>query len=134
MIGMLGLTVAQFETFNVDHPAPACRFAEHKKLLQDSSWWKQVADLQAEQRKLLEELAAIPTRRYKFLVDEKNRGPRKLMEAFISDLLPAIRTLVNQVTRRAVPSVERFSRTRSDIQRCLRAGVVPFRTVDGHAR
>jgi hypothetical protein len=125
MIGMLGLSRAQYEIFDPDHPAPACRFAEHVKLLQTDSWWTEIADVQAEQKSFLEELAAIPTRRYKFFFDDRKRG-RKLVNAFVDVVVPAIQKLARQVTSRAVPSVKRFGVIRGDIERYLRAGVVPL--------
>jgi|SRR5580658_7101064 hypothetical protein len=126
MIGMLGVSRTQCVTFNTDHPAPACRFAEHVKLLRDDEWWKEIEDLQAEQRQFLQELANIPIGRYEFFMDDSRRGPRRLLNAFVTDLAPAIKDLVCQLTTRAVPSVERFRRVRHDIQKAFRAGVVPL--------
>jgi hypothetical protein len=126
MIGMLGVSPTQRVTFTPDHPAPACRFAEQVKLLREDSWWKEIEDLQAEQRQFLQESASIPPRRYTFLLDENHRGPRKLLDAFVTDLVPAIKDLVCQLTRRAVPSVERFRRVQDGIQQSFRAGVMPL--------
>src|ERR1700691_6303692 len=126
MIGMLGVSPTQLLRFDPDHPAPACRFAQHVKLLQDDSWWSEIQGLQAEQRQFLQESASIPTRRYQFFVDENHRGPRRLLDAFVTDLTPAIRELVCQLTSRAASSVERFRRTRSDIHGSFRAGDVPL--------
>ena len=116
MIGMLGVSPAQCQIFSPDHPAPACRFAEHVKLLRADLWWQEIADVRAEQKKLMEDLASMPTRLYKFYIDERNHGPRPLMEAFIDGVVPAIRNLACDVTNRATPSVQRFRRIRGDIQ------------------
>jgi hypothetical protein len=126
MMGMLGLSQAECEKFDPDHPALAYRFSEHKNQLQDDFWWTRIAGLRAEQKRRLEELAAMPRRHYKFFVDGKNRGPEKLMNAFIDDVVPAIRKLARHVTRRAVPVVRRFDRAQAHIQSCLRAGIVPL--------
>jgi hypothetical protein len=97
MIGMLGISPDQYVKFDTDHPAPACRFAEHVKLLRDDSWWDEITNVHAEQKRLLEDLAAIPTSRYKFFVDGRT-GRKKLLKAFVDDVIPAIQKLVRQVT------------------------------------
>jgi hypothetical protein len=47
------------------------------------------------------------------------------VDAFLYDVVPAIRKLVSQVTVRAVARVKKFKQTRGHVEECLRAGVVP---------
>jgi hypothetical protein len=125
IMGMLGfLSKRQCETFNATHPAPAFRFAEHVRLLRDDAWWSAIADVKAEQKRLLESFSRRSN--YQFLMDRRNPGRRMLMEEFISSVVPAIRDLVRPMTASASPSVDRFRDARASIEGCLRVGVVPL--------
>jgi hypothetical protein len=122
ILSMLGsLSQEATITFDEEHPAPACRFAEHVKLLREDSWWDAIAYIEPEQKKLLEKLAKIPSTDYKVYSD----GPRRLMGAFVHSIVPAIEKLVRQVTPKAAPAARRFRDSRKTVEDCLRVGVVP---------
>ncbi len=129
MLGMLGfLSTGDCVRFNPTHPASACRFAEHVNLLRsggNDSWMEAIADIQPEQKKLVERMAAIPPSRYKFYIDDKRLGPRSLVDAFLNEIVPAIRKLVSKITASATPAVTRFKRIRNTVEESLSVGVVP---------
>jgi hypothetical protein len=50
----------------IGSPAPACRFAEHVNLLRDDLWWDELANVNSDQKRLLEKLAKKPRSKYKF--------------------------------------------------------------------
>jgi hypothetical protein len=131
MLGMLGFLSETATRFNPSHPAPACRFAEHIHILRHDLWWEAIANVDAEQKKQLETLASLPRRRYTFYIDERTRGPQKLVDGFLDHVVPAIRKLVLQVTPDNRAAVRRFKKVRSSIEDCLRAGVVPHSTDPG---
>jgi hypothetical protein len=125
MLGMLGFLSETATRFNPSHPAPACRFSEHVHMLRHDLWWDAIADLRADQKKQLETLAKLPRSSYTFFIDEKTRGPQKLVDGFLDDVVPAIRKLVLQVTPKNPAAVNRFKKARPIVEDCLRAGVVP---------
>lgn len=126
ILGMLGFLSAEVRVkFDQDHPASACRFAEHVDLLRKDLWWKAIADIDPEQKKLLDELADTPRSAYTFYLDEETPGPTELLNAFLDLVVPAIRTLVRQITTKPTREVKRFEDCRLTIEECLRAGVVP---------
>jgi len=132
ILGMLGF-LSQNATlkFNPTHPAAACRFAEHVNLLRDDLWWNAIANVDADQKKLLERLAKLPRSSYKFYLDEKTLGPQRLVQVFLDVVVPAIRKLVRQVTPENATAVKRFENARSSIEDCLRVGVVPHTPTAG---
>jgi hypothetical protein len=107
-------------TFDQEHPAPACRFAEHVKLLRDDGWWDAISHIAPEQKKLVEKLAASHTANYK--VDD---GPACLLAPFLDTIIPTIRELVRQVTPKGTAMALRYGDERRIIEECLGAGVVP---------
>jgi hypothetical protein len=132
MLGMLGfLSESATLKFNPTHPATACRFAEHVQMLRHDTWWDAISNVEADQKKLLEKLAALPRSRYKFYIDEKTQGPQRLVDGFLDVVVPAIRRLVVQVTPDNVTAVKRFKKVRSSIEDCLNVGVVPHTTGAG---
>src|SRR5215472_6261323 len=40
ILGMLGFSMEKIVTFDLTHPAPAFRFAEHVRMLREDSWWQ----------------------------------------------------------------------------------------------
>jgi hypothetical protein len=119
MLGMLGfLSRAASVRFNPTHPASAFRFAEHINLLGaggSASWLEAIADVQPEQKELLHRLSRISRSSYTFYLDDKTRGPRSLVDAFLDAVVPAIRKLVSDVTEETTPAVKRFHRFRAGI-------------------
>jgi len=107
-------------TFDQEHPAPACRFGEHVKLLREDGWWEKISHISPEQKMLVERLADIPSTDYK--VDE---GPEYLLAPFLDKVIPAVRALVRQVAPEAAPLAEKFAEERRTIEECLGVGVVP---------
>jgi hypothetical protein len=129
ILGMLGfLSQKATEKFNPSHPASAFRFAEHVEMLRRDTWWDAIADINPEQKKLLQQLAQTPRSSYKFYVDDTILGPTSLVDAFLDSVVPVIRKLVHQVTNKSKPSVKRFKETRPEIEECLKVGVVPHTT------
>ncbi len=129
MLGMLGfLSEKATVIFNPTHPATACRFAEHVRMLQNDSWWNAIANIDAGQKKLLERLSNLPQSGYKFYWDESTPGPQSLVQVFLDVVVPAIRKLVRQVTPENVTAVRRFEKARGSIEDCLGVGVVPHPT------
>jgi len=125
ILGMLGsLSSEAMVTFDQEHPAPACRFAEQVRLLRQDSWWDAIAHIEPEQKKLLERLAKTPRAKYKVYAGDE-RGPEALMRPFLDSIIPAIRNLVRQVTPDAKSVAKRFRETRRVIEDCLEVGVVP---------
>jgi hypothetical protein len=126
ILGMLDFLSSEARVkFDEEHPASAFRFAQHVSMLREDSWWGAIADIEPEQKKLLESLANIPRSDYTFYVDEDTPGPKSLMHAFLDKIVPAIRTLVCHITTNPTQAVKRFSESRPSIEDCLRAGVVP---------
>jgi hypothetical protein len=126
ILGMLGFLSAKASVkFNPTHPASACRFAEHIKLLEEDLWLKAVEQFEPEQKKLLERLAKIPRSRYRFYVDDQTPGPQSLVDTFLDSVVPAIRKLVRQITVTPTRAVKRFELDRRNIENCLKVGVVP---------
>jgi hypothetical protein len=127
ILSMLGFLSQQAAVqFNTTHPASACRFAEHVSMLTADSWLEAIRNISAQQKILLERLAAIPRARYRFYLDDTTRGPQSLVDVFLDSVIPAIRKLVREITPAASPSVRRFNQNRSAIEHCLNAGVVPI--------
>jgi hypothetical protein len=129
ILGMLGfLSEKETVKFHPSHPSSACRFAEHVNMLRDDSWWDAIADVKANQKRILEDLAKLPRSKYRLYVDDKTTGPQGLITAFLDVVVPAIRKLVKSLTPDSHLAVKRFSSSRSNIQECLHAGVVPLTT------
>lgn len=107
--------------FSLEHPAPACRFAEHVELLGSNDWWNVISDIQPEQKRLIEKLAQ---------VDKINYGvyegvPNSLIPPFVDLIVPAIRKLVAQLAPGGEIPAQTFKKERKDIESCLSVGVVP---------
>jgi hypothetical protein len=128
MLGMLGVLAEANVRFERTHPAPACRFAEHVEMLRADSWWDAIANVNATQKKLIEKLANVPRTRYTFYVDDLKVGPRgrRLVDAFLDVVVPAIRRVVRNITPDPARSVKQFVGSRKQIDDCFRAGVVPI--------
>jgi hypothetical protein len=110
-------------TFSQEHPAPACRFAEHVEMLSKDGWWDAISYIEPEQKKLIERLAKTPSTEYKVYADDE--GPKGLMQPFLDLIIPAVRELVRQVTPEAASAAKKFRDTRKTIEDCLKVGVVP---------
>lgn len=124
ILGMLDLLGEKARVkFDQEHPAPACRFSEHVRLLEEDSWWRATGDLKPEQKKLLETLAKIPRAKYTFNAETPKRNG--LINGFLDSIVPAVRRLVRQITTEPTHMATQFSETRSRIENCLWAGVVP---------
>ena len=111
-------------SFSEEHPAPACRFAEHVRFLrEDSSWWEAIAHIEPEQKKLLETLAGVSRAKYKVYADAL--VPKVLIATFLDSIVPTIRELVARLVPEAASAAKKFVDTRKVIDDCLRVGVVP---------
>ncbi len=55
------------------------------------------------------------------------------MNAFLDSIVPAIRTLVREITKEPTQAVRRFVKSRPRIEDCLRAGVVPHAKGSGNS-
>jgi hypothetical protein len=67
LFGLLGLIDSTTQIrFGSSHPAPACRFSEHLRQLQDDGWWDLVKDIPAEQPQLVSAMAKRPSTDYQF--------------------------------------------------------------------
>ena len=129
MLGMLGfLSKSSTIRFNPTHPAPAFRLAEHVRMLRDDHWWDAIANVTANQKQLLEELASLPSASYRFYIDERKQGLQSLVTIFLNVVTPAIRKLVCDITKNAACSATQFTRDRDTIEKCLLAGVVPHKS------
>lgn len=125
ILGMLGFLSPETRVkFDEEHPASACRFAQHVSLLREDSWWEAIADIEPEQKTLLNKLANIPRSEYTFYVDE-DFGPKGLMNAFLDSVVPAIRKVIRKITPAPTEAVKQFKQSRPSIENCLWAGVVP---------
>jgi hypothetical protein len=109
--------------FGQEHPAPACRFAEHVDQLCKDSWWEAISHIQAEQKTFIESLAKIPKTNYKVYDDDL--VPKVLIGTFVDSIIPAIRELVQQLAPEAKKAAKIFGETREMIDKCLSVGVVP---------
>jgi hypothetical protein len=124
MLAVLGLLAEKSRIkFDREHPAPAYRIAEHVRLLEKDSWWDAIADLEPEQKSILKALTKIPRSKYTF--DEEAPGKRGLVNVFLDSVVPEIRALIDTITPDPANAVNDFQKTRSGIEDCLRAGVVP---------
>ncbi len=129
MLGMLGFLSRKVSVkFNPTHPAAAFRFAEHVNMLRADSWWEAIANIDPDQKKLIERLAKIPRASYRFYIDDRTPGPPSLVTTFLDFVVPAIRKLIRQITPNAERAVKQFNETRNHIEECLRVGVVPHTT------
>ena len=132
ILGMLGFLSKQASVqFNPTHPASAYRFAEHVGMLSDDGWWTAIADVRPRQKRLLEDFAGTARTRYRFYLDDRRPGDPVLVDAFLDSVVPAIRKLVRRLTPDPSPAVKRFIKTRSSVEECLWAGVVPVTTTLG---
>jgi len=110
-------------TFSQEHPAPACRFAEHLRFLRDAStWWTAIAHIEPQQKKLLAEFATIPRERYRVDGDD---APKALIDPFLDSIIPRIRELVREIAPDPKLAAARFDKTLVTIEDCLSVGVVP---------
>ncbi|MFL6439451.1 MAG: hypothetical protein ACJ71Q_17885 [Terriglobales bacterium] len=127
-LGMLGLlSDANIRLFKFSHPAPACRFAEHLHMLKNDLWWQELRDMKASQKNLIEDFATVNRREYGFYAHETRVGSRgkRLIDGFLDSIVPAIRTLVQNITQDPAGPVKRFADTRQEIEDCFFAGIVP---------
>jgi hypothetical protein len=109
-------------TFSQEHPAPACRFAEHLRFLRDAStWWRAIAHIQPRQKKLIEEFASIPRSQYGVY----DGVPKALMGPFLDSIVPRVGELVRAIAPNPKLAAKRFEKTRREIEDCLSVGVVP---------
>lgn len=113
-------------TFDQEHPAPACRFAEHVELLSKDEWWDALSHISPDQKRLIERLAAVPRTDYRVTDDEY--WPERILSPFLDTVIPAIRELVRLVAPEAIPAAKRFRDERIIIEECLEVGVVPHST------
>jgi hypothetical protein len=126
MLGMLDFLSTEGRVkFDEEHPASACRFAEHINLLREDNWWEAIAHANPEQKGLIEELAAIPRSAYTFYGEGEKPRRKGLVNAFLSLVVPAIRKLIRQVTPEPAPAIARYRTMRETIEACFRVGVVP---------
>ena len=128
MFSLIGLLLEENKRkFLPSHPAPACRFGEQLKLLRDDKWWEVVGGLDAEQRRLIEELGAIPDSEFAFYLDRKTKArDQRAVQAFRS-LLPTVRELANELTSEPTEVRQYFVSQRAEIEKCFSHGVVPSR-------
>jgi hypothetical protein len=126
MLGYLLKSGDMCQRFDPSHPAPAFRFSEQVRLLQAESWMDAISGVDAEQKRIIEQLAATPKSDYTFFYDEQNPGPKSLVDAFVNGVVPAIRELAHGVTKRGASSAKKFINTKAHVQDCLRVGVVPL--------
>jgi hypothetical protein len=130
MLGMLGFSKKETIRFSSSHPSSACRFAEHLNMLRTDSWWEAIADIKADQKAILENLAGIPRTSYALYLDDNDLGLHSLVTEFLDIVVPAIRNLVRNITPSPRPAVNRFKKARSNIENCLWCGVVPYATTN----
>ena len=126
MFSLVGLLDKDNKTkFLPFHPAPACRFQEHLKLLKEDGWWEVIGTLQSDQWIQIEKLAAIPTKDYLIYLDRKRKAEdQRALEAFRS-LMPEVEKLAKELTVAPTENRGCFAAERADIERCLRNGIVP---------
>jgi hypothetical protein len=129
MLGMLDLLSPDVRVrFDEEHPASACRVAEHVKLLRKDKWWDAIAHANPEQKRLIEELAKIPRTAYTFYGEVEKPRRRGLVNAFLDEVVPAVGRLVRVVAPDPKPAVERYRAMREIIEACFKVGVVPHTT------
>ncbi len=113
-------------TFNNSHPSYALRLKQQLELLEESSWWDIIKDLDAGHRQLLEEVAAKSTSTSPTLnvVGPPVASDPKCVDAFKS-VLHEIRTLAIEMTVKTAAAPADFKEFRATIESALMTGVVP---------
>jgi hypothetical protein len=120
-LSLIGLMGEETEAkFDADHPAPALRFREQLRRMEEDGWWKIVGGLSSEHVSLVKKLAA--KTQYSFEFQEKS-VPR-FVEAF-QTIIPFIHELVIEITPHCGAAAEDFGRQRANVENCLLHGVVP---------
>jgi hypothetical protein len=109
--------------FDLDHPAPAFRMKEHKTLLVENGWWNEISGLDAEHAVLIERLSRVGTNKYRLEVGDQPK--RRLVAAFVDEVMPSVRSAVRTITKDVTASVGDFVSTRVAIEECLVNGIVP---------
>jgi hypothetical protein len=123
---LLAINKSDWVTFSYSHPAPCCRFYEHKRLLVEEGWWPYVGDLKSEYVSTIKNLSAVPSSRY--VAGFNGKQPKSLISAFLA-LRPAIRRLVRTVTEHAKASPKDFAFYRRAVEDSFLHGVVPSTVV-----
>lgn len=120
LIGLMGdETEAKFDA---EHPAPALRFREQLRRMEEDGWWKIAESPLSEHVRLVTRLAAKTETEYSFELQEKSIP--KFIEAF-QTIIRFIHELVIEITPHCGAAAEDFGRRRADIENCLLHGVVP---------
>jgi len=104
------------------HPAYACRFREHLRLLKRLGWWSEIYRTKAEQMGLIAHLAALPESRYKLAPETDLR--QEFITAFLTIRLH-IRRVVDKVCLGVPSGISGFRQYRLHIKEYLSHGVVP---------
>jgi hypothetical protein len=125
LVDFLSLTSLMVEgtehVFDPEHPAPALRFREQLRRLQEDGWWKTVEHMSSDHISLLTRLAN--KNGYQFLFSEKEM-PVEFLDAF-ETIIPFIHKFVVAITPHCGTGAEDFSRRGAEIENCLLHGVVP---------
>lgn len=122
LIGLFEPTLDK--SFSESHPSNACRFREHVKQLEADKWWPVVKSKKCEHVELIEELASLDVRKYKFLLDDNTEAPREFIGAFLR-LLPKVRKEIATTFANTKPPVDVYKKYNNKIQECLLQGIVP---------
>lgn len=109
------------QIFDPEHPAPALRFREQLRRLQEDGWWKTVEHMSSDHISLLTRLAN--KNGYQFLFSEE-KMPVEFLDAF-ETIIPFIHKFVVAITPHCGTGAEDFSRRGAEIENCLLHGVVP---------
>jgi len=129
LFDLMGLLSEEEEAvdFSDSHPADACRFKEHVRILKSFGWWPSLVSLRTEQAKLVAKLAGIDEGEYSFSSQEEEFGSR-LIKAFLR-VRSRIRTLVKGIVGRDRSERKEFVTYNSTIRQYLNHGVVPSTVV-----
>jgi hypothetical protein len=131
MFSLIGLLAGDYKIkFRPSHPAPACRFQQHLKLLREDGWWDVIDTLQSDHKTQIDQLSAIPESDYRIYLDKTEAPDQRALQAF-GKMLPAVHELAKRLTAQPTDARECFAAERENIEQCLSKGIVPSRLFAG---
>ena len=91
------------------------------------------SDINSDQKKILEDLAELPTSSYRFYFDERRQGLRTLVKIFVEVVAPAIHRLVKDITRRAAVLLNNLRKIGQLSRGVFRRGLCPTSQIVSHS-
>lgn len=115
--------------FSDTHPAIACRFAQHLKILRGDGWWSHFGDeFRSEYKGQIEALAGVSSRDYVFHLDDAQGSPvrvdDRLIQAFLG-VLSEVEKVLDSTLPKQPSAIDDFAQFGASVRKLLMHGVVP---------